>query len=67
MQHNGVPVYADFIEHVPPDPGAAKLWLTNRRSEQWRDKTYNEHAGKDGAPLVPVLNVIGRTEPTTSP
>jgi hypothetical protein len=52
---------------VPPDPGAAKLWLTNCRSEEWRDKTYNEHAGKDGAPLVPVLNVtISRTEPEAS-
>jgi hypothetical protein len=68
MQHNGVPVYAEFIEHVPPDPGAAKLWLTNRRSEEWREKTYNEHAGKDGAPLIPVLNVtISRTESEASP
>jgi hypothetical protein len=25
-------------EHVPPDPGAAMRWLTNRRPEQWRDK-----------------------------
>jgi len=39
-------------EHVPPDPSAAKLWLTNRRPEEWREKTYNELSGKDGAPLV---------------
>jgi hypothetical protein len=24
--------------HMPPDVGACKMWLTNRRSEQWRDK-----------------------------
>ena len=42
MQNNGEPVYAEYVEHVPPDPGAAKLWLTNRRPEEWRDKTYNE-------------------------
>jgi hypothetical protein len=55
---------AEYVEHVPPDPGAAKLWLTNRRSEEWREKTSTELTGKDGAALVPVLNVtISRTEP----
>jgi len=49
---------------VPPDPGAAKLWLTNRRSEEWREKSYNELTDKEGAPVVPVLNVtISRVEP----
>lgn len=32
------PIYAPYTEHVPPDPGAAKLWLVNRRGEEWRDK-----------------------------
>jgi hypothetical protein len=27
-----------YVEHVPPDPGAAKLWLTNRRPKEWREK-----------------------------
>jgi hypothetical protein len=64
MQNNGEPVYAEYVEHVPPDPGAAKLWLINRRPEDWREKTYNELSGKDGSPLVPVLNVtISRVEP----
>jgi hypothetical protein len=63
MQNNGEPVYAEYVEHVPPDPGAAKLSLTNRRAEEWRDKSTTELTGKDGAPLVPVLNVtISRTE-----
>ena len=47
MQHNGTPVYAAYIEHVPPDPGAAKLWLCNRRPDLWREKV--ELGGKDGA------------------
>ena len=37
------PVYADYDEHVPPDPGAAKIWLCNRRPNEWRDKQIVEH------------------------
>lgn len=33
------PVYADYREHVPPDPGAALNWLKNRRPDQWREKS----------------------------
>ena len=63
FHHQGTITRAQCIEHVPPDPGAAKIWLTNRRSEQWRDKSTTEVTGKDGAPLVPVLNVkISRAE-----
>lgn len=59
------PVYAPFVEHVPPDVGAASLWLRNRRGDTWRDKQQHEHTGKDGAPLVPVINVtIGPSEPS---
>lgn len=32
------PVYAPYVEHVPPDTTAAIFWLKNRRPEQWRDK-----------------------------
>lgn len=39
------PVYAPYREHVPPDPGAAKLWLTNRRKEVWREKVDHELSG----------------------
>lgn len=37
------PVYAPYIEHVPPDTTAAIFWLKNRRPEQWRDKTEVLH------------------------
>lgn len=57
MQYEGDVIVEPFVEHVPPDVNAAKFWLTNRRSSDWRDKTALEHTGKDGAPLVPVLNV----------
>ncbi len=49
------PVHAPYREHVPPDPGACKLWLCNRRPEKWRDR--KELTGADGAPLVPIMNV----------
>lgn len=38
FQHQGEIVRAPTTEHIPPDPSAAKLWLTNRRPDQWRDK-----------------------------
>lgn len=31
--------------YIPGDPGAAKLWLTNRRRKDWVDKVTTEHAG----------------------
>lgn len=40
---------------VPPDTSAAMFWLKNRRPDNWRDR--QEHTGKDGVPLIPVLNV----------
>lgn len=30
-------------QQVPADPGAAKLWLTNRQSQIWRDKHEVEY------------------------
>ena len=30
------------IKHIPPDPGAAKLWLLNRDRENWKDKREEE-------------------------
>jgi len=60
------PVYAPYTEHYPPDTQAASLWLRNRQPAKWRDKTEHELSGKDGAPLVPVLNVVigGNQSPT---
>jgi len=37
------PVYAPYIEHVPPDTTAAIFWLKNRKPAQWRDAWQLEH------------------------
>lgn len=39
--------------HVPPDVGAIKMWLSNRRPKTWRDSTKIEHTGADGKDLIP--------------
>lgn len=38
--HNGQPVIAEYVEHIPPDTTAAIFWLKNRRSDDWRDKQH---------------------------
>lgn len=44
--HNkGEIIRASTVEHVPPDPSAALLWLKNRRGESWRDKQDLVHSG----------------------
>ena len=45
MQYEGQVVIEPYVEHVPPDVGAAKLWLTNRRGKDWREKQEHEHSG----------------------
>ncbi len=54
FQFQGEVIRAPIAEHVPPDPSAAKLWLTNRKPEQWRDKQEHEHSGQ--VTLTPVIN-----------
>lgn len=49
------PVYAEYIEHVPPDPGAAFNWLKNRKPSEWRDVNRQEHTAPEG----PVFLVTG--------
>lgn len=49
---NGVMV--PYTEHLAPDIGAATLWLTNRKGDQWRSKQALEHTGPGGGPLVAV-------------
>lgn len=51
MQDKGNVIVEPYVEHVPPDIGAIKFWLTNRRGEQWRDKQSTELTGKDGGPV----------------
>ena len=49
------PVYAPYIEYYPPEVGAAKMWLTNRRHKEWRERLV--HSNDPDAPIVPILNV----------
>lgn len=44
FHYQGAITRADTIEHVPPDPGAAMLWLKNRQGDRWRDKTEVQHS-----------------------
>jgi len=38
MQFQGVPVVVPYKEHVPPDIGAIKLWLSARKRKEWHVK-----------------------------
>ncbi|MDH4993036.1 helix-turn-helix domain-containing protein [Aquamicrobium lusatiense] len=60
FQFQGQIVRADTTEHVPPDPSAAKLWLTNRKPEDWRDKQEHSHSGQ--VMLTPTINFNGKPE-----
>ena len=42
---NGAPLEVPYVEHFPPDTTAAIFWLKNRRPDEWRDKTQQEHSG----------------------
>jgi hypothetical protein len=46
------PVYAPYVEHVPPDTTAAIFWLKNRRREEWRDVSRHEQTGPNGGPIL---------------
>jgi hypothetical protein len=37
------PIYAPYVEHVPPDPAAGMFWLKNRQPDKWRDAHQLEH------------------------
>jgi hypothetical protein len=37
---------------------AAQVWLYNRMPEEWKDKRAVELTGKDGAPLIPEINIL---------
>lgn len=41
MQYEGEPIKVDYVEHIAPDIGAVKHWLSNRRNEKWRPDTAN--------------------------
>jgi hypothetical protein len=38
------PIYAPYVEHVPPDVTAGIFWSKNRRPDKWRDTWHLEAA-----------------------
>lgn len=43
-------------KHLPPDPGAAEFWLTNRRRAEWRrqpEVKQEEKAEESGVVMMP--------------
>jgi hypothetical protein len=55
----GVIVRAPFVEHVPPDVSAARLWLMNRLPDEFRAKAEQESGGNI---TVEVVNFAGALE-----
>jgi hypothetical protein len=41
----GGPVIVPHQEHLPPDVGAAKLWLSRRQPERWRERQQVDVTG----------------------
>jgi hypothetical protein len=37
------PIYAPYVEHVPPDVTACIFWLKNRDPAHWRDAWQVDH------------------------
>lgn len=53
-----------YIEHYPPDTGAAMAWLKNRQKGKWRDKQDVEHGiNPDLASLLQSLDGTANTLP----
>lgn len=51
MQYEGQPVIVPYKEHVPPDVGAIKMWLTNRDRQNWSDTSRHEVTGHNQGPI----------------
>lgn len=45
FNNQGEIIKENYIEHYPPDTGAAMAWLKNRQSQYWRDR---QEIGLDG-------------------
>ena len=50
--YEGEVTVTPYVEHVPPDVGAATLWLTNRKGADWRAKTDTTIRGDKEAPIM---------------
>jgi hypothetical protein len=42
---------ATVVTHIPPDAGAAKMWLSARKAKEWAQAAKLEVTGKDGESL----------------
>ena len=53
FQWDGAIIRADTVKHYKPDMAAAKLWLTNRQREHWKDRQQVGVSGgaHDDAPI----------------
>lgn len=52
MQFQGSVIREEYVEHYPPDTGAATLWLKNRQGARWRDQVDMKHSGAVGVAQV---------------
>lgn len=57
---DGTVIRTPIVEHIPPDPGAAKMWLSARRAKEWNEAKKLEISGTDGAPLVSDMELARR-------
>ena len=67
MRDKGKPVIVPYVEHVPPDAGAAMSWLTNRRGDKWRSKVDHTLANPDGSALLVQLINYADSNPLSLP
>jgi hypothetical protein len=53
-----------YIEHYPPDTGAAMQWLANRQRAHWKMRQDNTIGNPDDTPLeIPQLVIVGIEPP----
>lgn len=43
----------EYLEHCPPDVGAAQFWLRNRRPDKWKDKQPEADDARYGSEVDP--------------
>jgi len=56
FQFEGGIIRAPIVVHVPPDVGAIKHWLANRRPDKWREKSEVKLDGSNA--FLACLNAI---------
>lgn len=54
MSYEGSVIVEPYVEHVPPDPNAAKFWLMNRQPDKWREKQSLALSNEGDAPLIQI-------------